>query len=229
MTPTPISKPSRPASTTCAANTIRAAGRPATTFRPCATDASSRRRLSTVCPSPPPTSSSIRGGRFSADLPRAASDHAAVRCRMDQSQFLLRPLSAQRELFRRLGSVRLSSRGGRARARAACAFSRRGTPRRARRHLVAAGRATAPAATAKACAQALALLGAAGYEFKGTTLRERGSGRPFQFRDHGHEPRRRAAGARLRQQSRPRRHRCAGAPRRCRAIRPAADRRSTST
>ena len=52
-----------------------------------------------------------------------------------------------------------------------------------------------PATTAsgrdrKSLRQALALLGAAGFELKGAPLRERTSGQPFTFRDHGDEPRR---------------------------------------
>ena len=105
----------------------------------------------------------VRDGRvvkdlFPSGLPKFASDFvfntrrpifADIRVReaiallfdfrVGQSQSFLRSLSAQRELFRRLGIVRLSPAGGRARARAAGALPRRGTARRARRHLVAAG------------------------------------------------------------------------------------------
>ena len=64
-------------------------------------------------------------------------------------------------------------------------------------------------------------LTAAGYELKGTELRARADGRPLSFRDHGDEPRRGTARARLRRQSRPRRHPCAGTAGRCGAIRSA--------
>ena len=58
--------------------------------------------------------------------------------------------------------------------------------------------------------QALGLLDAAGYQLKGTMLRERVSGRQFAFRDHGHQSRRRAPGARLFRHAGARRHRRAG-------------------
>ncbi len=95
-TPTPISKPSRPGSTTCAARTIRAAGRPATIFRPCATAASSRNRFRAACRKP---NSAFRLQHAAADLcrhPGAPGDFAAVRFRMGQPQLLLRSLSTQR-------------------------------------------------------------------------------------------------------------------------------------
>ena len=82
---------------------------------------------------------------------RARGDLAVVRLRMDQPQSVLRPVSAQRQLFRRLRAVGARTSGRCARARPAGAVSRRGSPRRARRHLVAAGRATAPAAIAPCC------------------------------------------------------------------------------
>ena len=59
---------------------------------------------------------------------------------MGQPQLLLRSISAQPELLCRLGALRLSASGRRARARAAGAVSRCGARRRARRHLVAARR-----------------------------------------------------------------------------------------
>ena len=57
-----------------------------------------------------------------ADLrrhPGARGDHAAVRFRMGEPQFLLRPLQAHRELFRRLGACLPRASGRRARARPA--------------------------------------------------------------------------------------------------------------
>ena len=72
--------------------------------------------------------------------PREAGDRAVVRFQVGQSRPVLQSLSAQRELLRRFRIVRLSPAGGRARARAIGALPRRGAPRRARRHLVAAGR-----------------------------------------------------------------------------------------
>ena len=111
-TTTPISKRSRPGSTTCAAKPIRRAGRPAMIFPPCATAASSRK--------PSQRLAEIRF-RFclqyaAADFfryPRAAGDCAVVRLRMDQPQFFLQSLSAQRELLRRFRTFRLSSPGRR--------------------------------------------------------------------------------------------------------------------
>src|SRR5208282_1402831 len=103
--------------------------------------------------------------------PRAAGDRAAVRFPMDQSRLLLQSVPAQRELLRRFRTLRLPSPGGSERTGAAGALSRCGAPRRARRHLVAAGhRRLGPRP-----------LDAAGYELKGTTLRARASGRPFAF------------------------------------------------
>ena len=72
--------------------------------------------------------------------PRARGDRAAVRLRMDQPQFLLRSVPAQRELFRRLRIVGAIAGRPTTRERALLgAVSRRGARRRARRHLVAAG------------------------------------------------------------------------------------------
>ena len=128
-----------------------------------------------------------------ADLfrhPRAPGDRAPVRCRMDQPQLLLRSLPPEREFLRRFRTVGVPASGRCARARAARAVSR---TRCAPTCSTAPGRrrpATAPAATARACTKRSSLLDAAGYELKGTTLRERTSGRPFTLRDHGDEPRR---------------------------------------
>ena len=83
--------------------------------------------------------------------------------------------------FRRLGIVGLSPSGGRARTRAARTVPRCSPAGRARRHLVAAGQRRLRPRPRRTCRQALTLLDAAGYEFKGTTLRARGGGRPFAF------------------------------------------------
>ena len=161
--------------------------------------------------------------------PRAPGDRAVVRFPMDQPQFFLQSVSAQRELLRRLRTVRLSSPGRRNGARAACALSRRGAPRRARRHLVAAGhrrlgpRPRHAAPGARVCSKPPAT------SSKAPTLRDRATGRPLRLRNHGDEPRRRAAGARLCHHAGARRHRRAGAPRRRRAISSSACRRSIST
>ena len=122
-TTTPISKPSRPGSTTCGARPIRAAGRPAMTFPPCATAASSR-------------------NHFRSGLPKFASDFvfntrrpvfADIRVRQAiallfdfewiNRNFFYNLYQTQRKLLRRFRIVRLSPPGRRARARAAGAVS----------------------------------------------------------------------------------------------------------
>ena len=119
-----------------------------------------------------------------ADLcrhPGARGDRAAVRLRMAQPQLLLRPLSALGELFRGLRAVGARPAGRRARARAARAVPRRGARRHHGRHLAAAGRPTAPAATATRCAARSRCCNAAGYELDGTMLRGARRGRRSRF------------------------------------------------
>ena len=67
--------------------------------------------------------------------PGARGDHAVVRLRVAQQELLLRALQPHRELLRRQRTVRARTAGGRGRARAAGAVSRRGAARRSRRHL----------------------------------------------------------------------------------------------
>ena len=112
---------------------------------------------------------------------RARSDRAAVRLRMGQPQFLLRPLPAHRELFRGLRTLSARAARGRARARIARALSR---TRCATTCSTAPGRRRSTdgrAATARRCKRALALFAAAGYELEGTELRERAQRPPFTF------------------------------------------------
>ena len=161
-------------------NTIRAAGRPATTFRPCATAASSRR----LHQRPAQARLQFRLQHAAADFrrhARAAGDCAAVRRRVDQPQFLLRPLPAQRELSSTTRNCRPITRPADERERALLApFPDAVRPD------VLDGTWSPPASDGsgrdrKSLREALALLDAAGYELKGTTLRERSSGRPFRF------------------------------------------------
>ena len=221
-TPIRISRRSRRASTTCARRPIPAAGRPPTTSPRCATAASSRRHSPTAC------RRSFSGLVFNTRRPvfsdirvREAIAHA-VRLRMAQPQFLLRPLRALGELFRRLRALGARPARGAARARAARAVSRRGARRLHGRHLAAAGsrrlrprprhaqararaarRRPATSSTARCCARAR-------------------RDKPLRLRDPGHHPGPGAAGARLLARPQARRHRGARARGRCRAIRPAA-------
>ena len=151
-TATPISRPSRPGSTTCAAKPIRPAGRPVTTFPPCATAAWSRKRSPAACRN----SFRLRLQHAPADFfrhPRAPGDRAVVRFRMDQPQFLLRSVPAQRELLRRFRTVAPTT-GRPTQKNARCL--RRILMRCAPTCSTAPGRrrsATVPAAIARRCAK----------------------------------------------------------------------------
>ena len=170
----------------------------------------------------PKASSVLRVQHPPADVrghPRARGDLAAVRLRMDQPQLLLRSLSAHRELFRRLRAVLARPAGGRARARAARAISRRGARRRARRHLVAAGqrrlrpRPHARCGARSTCSRRPATSCAA------PSWSTRRTGKPFTFEIMVTSARRRTARAAVQPEPEARRHRGAGARRRCGAVR----------
>ena len=221
-TPTPISKPSRPGSTTCAARPIRAAGRPATTFRPRATAASSRRRSPTACPNRRPAFVFNTRRPIFSDLRVRQAIALLVRCRMGQPQFLLRSLSSAARVSSTTPNCPPITAPADARERALLApFPD------AVRADVLDGTWSPPATDGSGRDRAGLRRGAHAPRRRrlrastATVLRERASGRPLQLRDHGDEPRRGAPGARVRRQSRARRHRRASAPRRCRAIRSA--------
>ncbi len=188
-TATPISKRSRPAFTTCAPRPIRAAGRPATTFRPCAMDASSRTRSRTVCPSSPRISSSTPGGRSSPTSACARRSRCCSTSSGSTAIFSSISIGAARasSTIRELSAYRRPADA--TRARAAGALSRRGARRRARRHLVAAGqRRLGPRSREPAPGAGVARrrrLRAQRHDVARARQRAR-----VQLRDHGDEPRR---------------------------------------
>ena len=184
----------------------------------------------TACPSP---RSAFRLQHAAADLlrhSRAPGDFAA--CSMPNGSTAISSsisISAARASSTTRSCPPITAPADAARARAVGALSRCGARRRARRHLVAAGDRRLRPRSRRACEQALALLAR-----RRLRARRHDAARAHQrpavaVRDHGDEPRRGAAGARLRRQSRARRHRRQGASRRCRAIRSAPRRRSIST
>ena len=92
------------------------------------------------------------------------------------------------ELFRGLRAFRARPPGRCARARAAGAVSRRGARRRARRHLVAAGRATAPAAIAPSCAVRSRCWPPPATSCAAPSWSRRADRRAAHLRDHGGHP-----------------------------------------
>ena len=193
----PISRPSRPASTTCAPRTIQAAGRPGTTFRPRATGASSRKRFRAGCRRPLSTSSSTPDGRCSPTS-ACARRCDAVRLRMDQSQFLLRSLPAQRRAISTAQSFPRCHRPADARERALLAAF----PDAVRPDMLD-GTWSPPVSDGSGrdratLRQALALFAEArlrAQRHRRCATRARGA--PDHIRNHGHDPGRGAPRARL--------------------------------
>ena len=177
-----------------------------------------------------PASSSTPAAPVFADIRVREAIAHAVRLRMGQPQFLLRPLRAHRRAISRAPNCRRAAGPADARERALLApFPGRGARRRHGRHLAAAGQRRLRPRPRRRCKRALALLDAAGYELDGTELRQRATGEPLAFEILVTTTRRGAARARLRARPQARRHRGAGAPGRRRAIRPAATSPSIST
>ena len=208
--PTRISRPSRKDCSTCARSTIRAAGRPAYDF-PAVRDG---RIVKEALPDRPAEGHvRLRVQHAAADLrrhPRARGDRAAVRLRMGQPQFLLRPLPAHRELFRRLGAFGARPAAD-ARERALLApFPMRCAPTCS----TAPGRRrspTAPGATATRSSARSTLFDAAGFELAEPSCATARTRQAVRLRDLVTTQGPGAAGARFRAPPQARRHRGARA------------------
>ena len=149
--------------------------------RACATAASSRRRSRPACRRRAPISCSTPAGRSSADIRVREAISLLFDFEWINHNYLLRSLSAHRELFRRLGAVLARPAGRRARARAARAVPRRRARRRARRHLVAAGQRRLRPRPRDAQARARPVRGRRLRAARHRTASTRTSGRPFTF------------------------------------------------
>ena len=159
-----------------------------------------------------------------ADLcrhPGARSDRPAVRLRMGEPQFLLRPLPAYGELFRGL-------RVGVSRTACGCARARlaRALPEAVRPEVMDG--TWAPPVTdgsgrdRETLKRALDLLDAAGYELVKTVLRDQQTKKPFVFEFLVTTKEQERLAIAFSATSQARRHYAARPRRRCRAIRPAA-------
>ena len=191
--------------------------------RPCATAASSRKASRPACRKASPA---FVFNTRRADLrrhPRARGDRPAVRLRMDQPQFLLRPLPAHARAISRAPSCPPRGRPADAtRTRRCWRLSRRGARRHPGRHLAAAESDGSGRDRDTLQARARAAVEPPATSSTAPSCVDAQDRRAVHLRNPGHHPGPGAARARLRPRPQARRHHRARARGRCRAVRPAA-------